>query len=225
MLILTRRAGESLYLDDNIRITILGVQGKQVKIGLDVPPEMNIYREEVYQRVKEENTLATTINNNDLIAAAQLTNREEVIIDTRLGQQTIEPEKIINFPQGLIGFENQQKFILLQIQPASPFIILQSIDNPKLGLLVADPYSFIKHYTVQLNDTEKTILQSEIHNLAILVTMTIPKGKPALTRLNLTGPILINYDTKIGLQVPQPNLETTSHIYIYHPGEESTLNK
>ena len=99
MLILTRRAGESLYLDDNIRITILGVQGKQVKIGLDVPPEMNIYREEVYQRVKEENTLATTINNNDLIAAAQLTNKEEIIIDTRLGQQTIEPEKIINFPR------------------------------------------------------------------------------------------------------------------------------
>ncbi|WP_258524476.1 flagellar assembly protein FliW [Lawsonia intracellularis] len=159
------------------------------------------------------------------MAAAQLTNKEEIIIDTRLGQQTIEPEKIINFPQGLIGFENKQKFILLQIQPASPFIILQSIDNPKLGLLVADPYSFIKHYTVQLNDTEKTILQSEVHNLAILVTMTIPKGKPDLARLNLTGPILINYDTKIGLQVPQTNLETTSHVYLYHPGEEPILNK
>lgn len=216
MLILTRRTGESLYLDDNIRITILSVQGKQVKVGLDVPPEMNIYREEVYRRVKEENKLATTINNTDLIAATQLTNKEEVIIDTRLGQQIVESEKIINFPQGLIGFENKQKFVLLQIQPESPFIILQSIDDPKFGLLVADPYSFIKQYNVQLNDTEKNILQSDIHKLAILVTMTIPRGKPDLTRLNLTGPILINYDTKIGLQVPQTNLETTSHVYLYH---------
>lgn len=216
MLILTRRTGESLYLDDNIRITILSVQGKQVKVGLDVPPEMNIYREEVYRCVKEENKLATTINNTDLIAATKLTNKEEVIIDTRLGQQIVESEKIINFPQGLIGFENKQKFVLLQIQPESPFIILQSIDDPKFGLLVADPYSFIKQYNVQLNDTEKNILQSDIHKLAILVTMTIPRGKPDLTRLNLTGPILINYDTKIGLQVPQTNLETTNYVYLYH---------
>lgn len=72
MLILTRRSGESLYLGDTIRITILGIQGKQVKIGLDVPSEMTVYREELYQRIKEENRLATTITNNDLIAATQL---------------------------------------------------------------------------------------------------------------------------------------------------------
>ena len=40
MLILTRRPGESLYVGENIRITILGMQGKQVKIGLDVPDEI-----------------------------------------------------------------------------------------------------------------------------------------------------------------------------------------
>ena len=47
MLILTRRPGESLFLGENIRITVLGIQGKQVKLGLDVPPETTVYREEV----------------------------------------------------------------------------------------------------------------------------------------------------------------------------------
>jgi len=47
MLILTRRPGESLYLGENIRITVLGMQGKQVRLGLEVPEETTVYREEV----------------------------------------------------------------------------------------------------------------------------------------------------------------------------------
>ncbi len=72
MLILTRKPGESIFLDNNIQITIISIQGKQVKIGLDVPSEINVYREEVYQKIKEENQQATTITNNDLIMATQL---------------------------------------------------------------------------------------------------------------------------------------------------------
>ena len=74
MLILTRRAGEGLYLGDSIRITVLGIQGKQIRLGLDVPSDMVVYRDEVYQRVKEENRLSMSINNEDLLAAAQLWN-------------------------------------------------------------------------------------------------------------------------------------------------------
>lgn len=72
MLILTRRPGESLHIGDNIRITILSLQGKQVKIGIDVPPEMVVYRDEVYRRVMEENRMALETSNADLLAATQL---------------------------------------------------------------------------------------------------------------------------------------------------------
>ena len=72
MLILTRRPGESLYVGENIRITVLSLQGKQVKIGLDVPDDMTVYREEVYKRVMEENRLAIETSNEDLLLAATL---------------------------------------------------------------------------------------------------------------------------------------------------------
>ena len=72
MLILTRRPGESLFLGENIRITVLGIQGKQVKLGLDVPPETTVYREEVYKRVIDENRRALAANNEDLMVAAEL---------------------------------------------------------------------------------------------------------------------------------------------------------
>ncbi len=74
MLILTRRPGESLYVGDDIRITVLSVQAKQVKIGLTLPPEMVVYREEVYRRVIEENRMTLENNNEDLLAAAMLWN-------------------------------------------------------------------------------------------------------------------------------------------------------
>lgn len=72
MLILTRRAGESLYVGEDIRITVLGVQGKQIRLGFDLPRETTVYREEVYKRVIEENRRALNLSNNDLLMAAEL---------------------------------------------------------------------------------------------------------------------------------------------------------
>jgi carbon storage regulator len=72
MLILTRRAGESLHIGDNIKITVLSIQGKQVKLGIFVPDEVMVYREEVYLRIKEENRQAALADNTDLLAVVEL---------------------------------------------------------------------------------------------------------------------------------------------------------
>ena len=76
MLILTRRPGESLYVGDNIRITILSLQGKQVRIGLDVPEDTVVYREEVYRRVSEENRMALATSTEDLFVAARIWHKK-----------------------------------------------------------------------------------------------------------------------------------------------------
>ncbi len=72
MLILTRRPSESIYIGENIRIKVLSLQGKQVKIGIDVPDDVTVYREEVYLRVTEENRLALQTRNEDLLLVTSL---------------------------------------------------------------------------------------------------------------------------------------------------------
>jgi carbon storage regulator len=54
MLILTRRVGETLMIGDDIEVTVLGVQGNQVRIGINAPKDVPVHREEVFQRIREE---------------------------------------------------------------------------------------------------------------------------------------------------------------------------
>ena len=53
MLILTRRVGETLRLGDEIKVTVLGVNGKQVRIGIEAPREVAVHREEIYNKIQE----------------------------------------------------------------------------------------------------------------------------------------------------------------------------
>ena len=55
MLILTRRVGEKLIIGDDVKVTILGVKGNQIRIGIDAPKDMPVHREEIYQRIQREN--------------------------------------------------------------------------------------------------------------------------------------------------------------------------
>ena len=72
MLILSRRPGESVHVGDDIKITILSIKGQQIKIGLEVPEQTPVYREEIYLKVRNQNTSALELDNDDLMVAAAL---------------------------------------------------------------------------------------------------------------------------------------------------------
>jgi carbon storage regulator len=54
MLILTRRVGETLMIGDEVTVTVLGVKGNQVRIGVNAPKDVSVHREEIYERIKNE---------------------------------------------------------------------------------------------------------------------------------------------------------------------------
>lgn len=72
MLVLTRKLGESITIDDHIKIRIEKIRGKQVRLGIEAPKETRIYREEVYNAIKEQNEESSQTNPDATRAVSKL---------------------------------------------------------------------------------------------------------------------------------------------------------
>lgn len=79
MLILTRRVGETLMIGDEVTVTVLGVKGNQVRIGVNAPKEVAVHREEIYERIKREQQTAHVAAPAN---SAETDNHEEIVQDS-----------------------------------------------------------------------------------------------------------------------------------------------
>ncbi|MDH3357203.1 MAG: carbon storage regulator CsrA [Desulfobacteraceae bacterium] len=72
MLILTRKLGEKINIGDDITVTLVEIKGTQVKLGIEAPKTIEIHRQEIYERIREENLSSSGINDSDLSKATAL---------------------------------------------------------------------------------------------------------------------------------------------------------
>lgn len=75
MLALSRRVGESIIIDNNIVVTVIGVSGEQVKLGIQAPSHIKIYREEIQEQIRQENQAAMNVTDKSAEALKNLMNQ------------------------------------------------------------------------------------------------------------------------------------------------------
>ena len=72
MLILTRKLGESITIGDTIRVSVLGIRGRQVRLGIDAPSDVVVHREEIYVKIQQENRKAVGNVKADLLGMVKI---------------------------------------------------------------------------------------------------------------------------------------------------------
>jgi flagellar assembly factor FliW len=125
-----------------------------------------------------------------------------MISDTaKFGKINYKKSEIIWMARGLLGFEGQQKYVIVSIENQEPFKWLQSLDDPSLAFLIIDPLLFKPDYVVDINPKDITLLGARgIKDLVVFTIVTIPKGQPYKMSANLQGPVIIN---KINMRAAQ----------------------
>ncbi|MGR9114811.1 MAG: flagellar assembly protein FliW [Gammaproteobacteria bacterium] len=121
-----------------------------------------------------------------------------------LGNQQIDPETIITFPEGIPGFEDQTRFKLFHQEDNPVIFWMQSVDDEDLTFSVSSPRLFNINYSFLLTDEEQTLLKLEnVEDLIILILLhtdeTGGTQEPTI-KGSIRAPILINSASKIGFQ-------------------------
>lgn len=124
------------------------------------------------------------------------------ITSSFLGKQSIDSNTIINFPNGIPGFEDQTRFKLFHQEGDNPLIFwLQSLDDESLTLSVAQPSIFNINYNFELNDAEEAILGIEdIADTLILIILHKDETDQPTIKGAIKSPLVINCTKRIGLQ-------------------------
>ena len=122
------------------------------------------------------------------------------IMTTRFGEVEVKDEKILHFPEGIIGFHSLKRFVLLG-KESQLVMWLQAVDNPKIAFIVVNPFLFEPDYNPRLTEDDLAFLKvNEVKDLHILAIVVVPEDPEKMTA-NLLGPIVVNTKDKIGKQV------------------------
>ena len=127
------------------------------------------------------------------------------IKSTRFGEFDVPEDLVVQFPEGLPGFEDQKKFAFLPYtvdEDNSPFAYMQSVQDPDLTLLLADPFLFFKHYSLNLNDEDAAQLglSDSEETAGVYGVVAVPEKIDQMT-VNLVAPIVVNWKEQKGMQI------------------------
>lgn len=132
-------------------------------------------------------------------------NQGEITVSTsRFGQLSVKPEKIITMTSPFLGFPDSKRFMIKPHGEESPFLWLQSLDDPKLAFVAIQAALLIPQYQPEISSLTRQELQdSPDQPLEILLILTIPKDNPDGMTANLLGPVAINPQKRLAKQVLQ----------------------
>ena len=121
-------------------------------------------------------------------------------IQSRFGEIEYDPGNTLLFPEGLVGFEDLQKFVVMPNEKEGPLFWIQSVEDPQIAFILTDPTSFYFDYKVVPDGREREKLGIDENGECLIVSVVSVSPEREIT-LNLAAPILFAPETNRALQV------------------------
>lgn len=147
---------------------------------------------------------------------------------SRFGELDVADDAVISMPDGMLGFSEIKRYVLIQHRDGSPFLWYQAVDEPNLAFVVVDAFTFFPDYEVVMSSEDVEVLKcTKPGDLAVFLVVVIPDNPEDMTA-NLRGPLVVNVDNKIARQVVLTDEKYSPHHSIMEeirkrlPVEEET---
>lgn len=119
---------------------------------------------------------------------------------TRIGDFEVPEDMVIEFPEGILGFPDSKRFVIVPHPSGGPFQWLQSVDEPELAFVAADPTEFFDNYQISLSPEQlRSVKATSMEEIIAIVFLVVPLD-PKMITANLQGPVLINPNERLGQQ-------------------------
>jgi flagellar assembly factor FliW len=120
----------------------------------------------------------------------------------RLGDLDVDDDKILAFPDGLLGFPEDRRYVMVDIDGGDAYRWLQSVDDPALAFLTVIPWHFFPDYEPDIDAvTEAELKLQDPGDAIVLCLLSIREEADPPITANLLGPLIINTTTRVGRQV------------------------
>ncbi|BDU51079.1 flagellar assembly protein FliW [Haliovirga abyssi] len=143
------------------------------------------------------------------------------ISTTRFGEIEIEEAEIINFPEGILGFEDIKKYVIFNMEEGNPLKWLQAIEEPALAFVIIRPYEFMPKYALEISEKDTEDLKLTKPEDSEIFSIVVIPDDPSKMTANLQGPIVINAKRKIAKQVISTNSRHKLKHYVLEEMEKN----
>lgn len=117
------------------------------------------------------------------------------------GEIEADESRVIEIKGGILGFEDQTKFIMIEDNERLPFIWLQSLDRETTAFFVINPFLVVPRYVPEISDNDGQILELDGPEQAMVMTIATVRLDPFRISINLRAPLIINPEKRIARQI------------------------
>ncbi len=143
-----------------------------------------------------------------------------IVKTSRFGDKEVPDEALLTFPEGVIGFRDATRFVMFECTDDGLFKWLQSCDRPDLAFVICEASIIMANYQILIGDKERQTLNlDKPEDAVVCLILVIPKD-PSQATANLLGPLVMNTETRLGMQIVVVNPQYSTRYRLFRDPNE-----